>query len=243
VLCKLLPALIKEHNVHFTIANGENSAGGLGITPTTAKEIFSAGVDVITTGNHVFKQKQILSTLDKDPRILRPVNYPETQPGIGWTVIEKGVHKYGICNLQGVVFMKEEVSDPFQTIDQVLSDHANETPLVFVDFHAEATSEKVALGYFLDGRVSSVIGTHTHIQTADATILPEGTAYLTDLGMTGPENSVLGVAIDRAVARFSSGSKQRFVTAKGPGRMDCCKISVDSDTGRANSIVSFRLRP
>lgn len=235
-LARLLPEIVQTHQIDLVIANGENAAGGLGITPITAKDLFSNGVDVITTGNHIFKHKEVLDYLDGDDPILRPANYPDTNPGRGILSITKKQTKITVINLQGRTFFDHKIANPFTTADSLLEDSAVQTELVFVDFHAEATSEKVAMGRYLDGRVTAVVGTHTHIQTADQCVLPKGTAYLTDIGMTGPIDSVIGVEIAGAVGRFVTEKKMRFSVAKGPARLDACIIESDINTKKAKAI-------
>ena len=242
-LRELLPAFCEQQKIDFIIANGENAAGGLGITGPTAREIFKEGIDVITLGNHTYRHSEVNKFLAKESRIIRPANYSDAAPGRGVTIVEKNGYAYAVVNLQGTIFMDKEVQNPFQIVDELLPSLHKETSLVFVDFHAEATSEKVAMGYFLDGKVTAVFGTHTHVQTADAKILPKGTAYITDLGMTGPDESVIGVAIKGAVTRFATGQKARFEPAKGSFRMDLCLVCVDGDSGRAKSIRIFQLHP
>lgn len=238
---ELLPEFCKRQSVDFIIANGENAAGGLGITPPTAREIFKEGIDVITLGNHTYRHSEVNKYLSKEARIIRPANYSEDAPGKGVTIVEKHGYSFAVVNLQGTIFMDKEVQNPFQVATALLPSLHKQTPLVFVDFHAEATSEKIAMGYFLDGKITAVLGTHTHVQTADEKILPKGTAYLTDVGMTGPADSVIGVSIDHAVSRFASGQKAKFELAKGPFRMDLCLIQADGNSGRAVSIQTFQI--
>ena len=241
-LAGLLPGLVESERIDFVVANGENAAGGLGITPGIAKEIFDLGVDVITTGNHVFRHESIKPYLDEETRLLRPANLAADNPGNGFVVVEKKGMKFAVVNLLGEIFFNDNKKNenPFAVADRLCTELAQTTPLIFVDFHAEATSEKIAMGYHLDGRATAVVGTHTHVQTADAALLGKGTAYLTDLGMTGPSISVIGVDIEKAVNRFVTGKHQRFSTASGPGRLDACVVQADKTTGRAVSIRSLR---
>ncbi|RKY02423.1 TIGR00282 family metallophosphoesterase [Candidatus Poribacteria bacterium] len=231
---------IKE-GYDLIIANGENSAGGLGITPKVADELFSYGVNIITTGNHVWKEKEIYDYLDKEPRILRPANYPEGTPGRGWGIYEldSGV-KLCVVNLMGRVFMAP-LENPFRTIDAILERVSGEVKIVIVDFHAEATSEKVAMGWYLDGRVSAVIGTHTHVQTADERVLPNGTAYITDAGMTGPFDSIIGMKKDAVIRRYLTMLPVRFEVAKGDVMLCGVEIEIDDETGKALSIKRVRV--
>jgi len=202
----------------IVIANGENSAGGIGIDLSTAAEIYDAGVDFMTSGNHIWSKKEIYPYLDQNKdRLIRPINFPETSHGVGWAIRElKSGLKLGIVNAQGRVFMTDLVNCPFLAVDAVLNNQLKDCDLVFVDFHAEATSEKIAMGYFLDGRVNAVVGTHTHVQTADERIYPKGTAFITDVGMCGPLESVIGVRADRVIERFITALPARFEVAKAP---------------------------
>lgn len=236
IVAELLPKIKDEFQLDFVVANAENAAGGSGITSPVADELFKCGIDLLTSGDHIWKKKEILEIIDKTRRILRPANYPEGAPGVGSCTLESrsGV-TVGVINLVGRVFM-QPVECPFQTAKREIEKLKKETPLILVDIHAEATSEKMALGYFLDGLVSAVIGTHTHIQTADEKILPRGTAYITDLGMTGPYNSVIGQRIDQIIQRFLTGMPTRFEVATEDIQLHGVVLDVDSKTGRANSI-------
>lgn len=238
---KLLDNIVKEHSIRFVIANGENAAGGYGITPVLTKELLDMGIDVITTGNHVFQQKQILDFIDKEPRLLRPANYSSNFPGKGVFVKELGDFSIAVINLQGKIFMDQEVANPFTTADSILESLPKSINLTFIDFHAEATSEKIALGYYLDGQVTAVVGTHTHVQTADEKVLPKGTAFLADVGMTGPIHSVIGVTVERSVTRFVTEKKQSFTVAKGMARLDGCIICADPLSGLAKSIQTLQI--
>ena len=207
-----LPSLIERHEPDFVIANGENVAGGLGITPRTADKLFAAGIDVLTTGNHVFRHRDVYELLDKSERIVRPANYLDSNPGRGFTVIEKNGVRWGVVNLSGNVFM-EAAHSPFHVSDKILSQLRGQADYVFVDFHAEATSEKVAMGWHLDGRALAVVGTHTHVPTADGRVLPGGTAYISDVGMTGARGGVIGVKKEQILERFMTQMPVKFDTA------------------------------
>jgi metallophosphoesterase (TIGR00282 family) len=243
-----LPELRKQHGVELTVANGENAAGGFGITPQIAEELFELGIDVITTGNHVWDKRELieyLNTADGDEgslarRILRPANYPQGTPGFGWYQgrTRSGVD-YAVINLQGRVFMANN-DDPFRMADDLLK-HTT-AKIVLVDFHAEATSEKIALGWYLDGRVTAVLGTHTHVPTADENVLPKGTAYQTDVGMTGPYDSVIGVQKEHILQRFLTNMPGRFEAASDDVRLCAVLIDCDPQTGRASRIERIMLR-
>ncbi|MDK2820533.1 MAG: 2,3-cyclic-nucleotide 2-phosphodiesterase [Clostridia bacterium] len=233
---KILPMVLQEHKPDLVIANGENVAGGNGITLDTAWELFSGGIDVITLGNHVWDKREAFSLLDKEERIIRPANYPPGTPGRGYTIVNVNQeYKVGIINLSGRVFLPP-MDCPFRIGYQLAEELREETKFILVDFHAEATSEKVALGWYLDGMVSAVVGTHTHIQTADARILPNGTAYITDVGMTGPRDSVLGVKKEIIINKFLSNLPARFEVANGVMQLEAIIIDVDPVTGKAVSV-------
>ena len=232
---ELVPRLKTEHKVDFVIVNGENSAGGIGITPDIVLTLLRHHVDVITLGNHAWGKRDIYPMLDEEPRLLRPDNYPPGAPGRGWGVFASPAGPFGVVNLQGRVFM-EPVDDPFRAIDTILEELRKRTRLIFVDFHAEATSEKQAFGYYVDGRVSAVVGTHTHIQTADERLLDGGTAYLTDVGMTGPINSVIGMKRDIVIPKFTSGLPARFEVAEGDAQLSGVLVDIDTATGHATAI-------
>jgi metallophosphoesterase (TIGR00282 family) len=228
----LLPSLREELKLDLVIANGENAAAGRGLTPGTAQELFDAGVDVLTSGNHIWDQKEILSIIDQESPILRPANYPPAAPGRG-VLTQKGVM---VLNLQGRTFMPE-IDDPFRAADAALEGLAGDA-IIFVDMHAEATSEKQAMGRYLDGRVSAVVGTHTHVPTADARILPGGTAYVTDVGMVGPVESIIGNEIEPVLRRFITGMPTRLPVAEqgGPVQFNAVLVEVDESTARARRI-------
>jgi len=234
---ELLPELKEEYRLAFTIANAENAAGGSGITPAVAQEIFDTGIDVLTSGDHIWKKKEIFEIIDKEERILRPVNFPLGVPGRGWAVFKTRDNiKIGVINVQGRVFM-EAIECPFRTSRQAQEALSKETNIIIVDIHAEATSEKVALGWYLDGKASAVLGTHTHIQTADERILPGGCAYITDVGMTGPFDSVIGRRIEDVLERFVTSVPNRLEVAKENIQVQGVVLDIDENTGRARSIV------
>ncbi len=228
----LVPALRQEHSIDLVIANGENTAGGFGITLETAYELLDNGVDVLTSGNHIWDQKEIIHHMDEGLPLIRPANYPDA-PGRG-SLVQGNVL---VINLMGRVFMSP-LDCPFKTADRVLQEtsDAGIPPVVIVDFHAEATSEKQALGWYLDGRVSAVFGTHTHVGTVDAKILPKGTAYVSDVGMTGPMDSVIGSEASAVLDRFLTGMPQRLPVASGPVLLNSVMIDVDQETGKAMAI-------
>lgn len=235
-----LPALKKMNGIDLVIANGENSADGNGITPASAEHLFTSGVDVITTGNHVFRRKEIYNLLDENPRILRPANYPAGTPGRGYTVIDTGRVNVCVVNLIGTVYL-DSFDSPFLTADAILRE-AGSGLLTVVDFHAEATSEKRALGFYLDGRVSAVFGTHTHVQTADEQVLEGGTGYISDLGMTGPYRSVLGVDPQLVVRRFLTKMPVRFANADSPSFLSGVILDIDNKTKRTNFIKRVQIK-
>lgn len=228
-----LPAFKKMKAIDFCIANGENSAVGNGITPHSANYLFDSGVDFITTGNHTYRRKEIYDFLETESNIIRPANFHSEAPGKGYAIIDLGYSKICIINLSGRVYM-DNCSNPFDTIDSILDEV--DCKIKIVDFHAEATAEKGAMGYYLDGRVSAVFGTHTHVATADAKILPSGTGFITDLGMTGPKNSILGVKPETSIRWLRTGMPTRFETAEGPCMMNGCIFEIDNKTGTCVSI-------
>ena len=231
-----LPRLRETLGLDFIVANGENSAGGSGITPATASEIFEAGVDVITCGDHLWDQREVVSLLNNEPRFVRPKNYPEGTPGRGFCVQQIGdLPPVGVLNLQGQNFMKP-IENPFYAADAAVDELREQTPIILVDMHAETTSEKIAMGRFLDGRVSAVIGTHTHVQTADEHIFPGGTAFLCDAGCTGPQESILGREIEPIIQRFLTYQPQRFAVASKRVTLNGAVIDIDELSGKATSI-------
>lgn len=240
-LRRTLPALKRTKQIDAVIANGENSADGNGITPASAQHLFDSGVDVITTGNHTYRRREIYDYLDETAPILRPANFPPDAPGHGVTVLDLGRAQIAVLNLMGAVYFDEHLACPFRTLDAMLTDSA--LPKIrIVDFHAEATGEKRALGFYADGRVSAVFGTHTHVQTADACILPEGTGYITDAGMTGVVDSVLGVKKELVIQKQLSRMPVRFDFADGDCRMDCVLFDIDGATGQCVAAESLSLR-
>lgn len=235
ILRRYISVLRKKFSPDIIIANGENAAGGVGITEKIGTEILSY-VDVLTSGNHIWDKKEGIEYIGKEPRVLRPANYPAVNPGKGSFVFESAAgNKIGILNLQGRVFM-EAIDCPFRTADSLIESLKEITPVIIVDFHAEATSEKQALGWYLDGKVSAVIGTHTHIPTADERILPGGTAYITDAGMVGGLNSVIGIRRSQALQRFLTARPQRFEPSKEGVLLNAVYLEVDSENGQAISI-------
>lgn len=228
--------------VDFCIGNAENAAGGSGLTPDAAEELFRAGVDVLTNGDHVWQKKEILPLMEKSPRLLRPANLSPLALGRGWCVftIPSGA-AIGVLNLQGRIFMRP-VDCPFRVADAILPEMSGQARIIIVDMHAEATAEKVAMGWHLDGRVSAVLGTHTHIQTADEQILPGGTAYITDVGMTGPYDSVIGRRKDRVLEAMLTQMPKVFDVAKGDVRLSAVLVAVDPASGRAQGIRRIHLR-
>ncbi len=240
---EVLPLLKREEGIDFVVANGENAAGGIGITPEKAEELLSMGVDVITSGNHIWKKREILPYLDRHPRILRPANYPPGAPGRGSGVYTaRDGTRVAVLNLEGRVFMRP-LESPFRISEQQIEILKGQTPIVIVDFHAEATSEKMAMGWFLDGEVTAVIGTHTHVQTSDERILPGGTAYITDAGMTGPVNSVIGMKKETAIQGFLTQLPNRFEVATGEVELQGVILEVDETTGRALEIRRIKRKP
>lgn len=236
---RLLPELRRQHGVDFAVVNIENAAGGFGFTPEIAREILDAGADCMTTGNHVWKKREAYSYIDSEPRVLRPANYPEGAPGRGYGLYVAGGRQIGVANLMGRVFM-EPLCCPFRAFDEMWERIRDEVNVLLVDFHAETTSEKQALGWYVDGRASAVIGTHTHVQTADERILPGGTAYLTDVGMTGPINGVLGVDTGLVIEKFLTQMPVRFELARGPSLLMAALLDLDDSTGRARRILRLQ---
>jgi metallophosphoesterase (TIGR00282 family) len=237
ILAQMVPALRREVQADLVIANGENSAGGWGITRETFEDIVNAGVDVVTGGNHIWQMREVYALLDGEPRLLRPANYPAGAPGRGAGVFRgarSGV-PVGVLNLEGRVFM-QPLESPFEVARREAARLREETPVIIVDMHAEATSEKSALGWHLDGLVSAVIGTHTHVQTADERVLPGGTAFITDAGMTGPRDSIIGMGREEVLQRFLTQLPARFDVAPGPVQLNGVLVDVDEETGRARRI-------
>jgi metallophosphoesterase (TIGR00282 family) len=235
-LAHFLPRLRADLEVDLVVANVENAAAGFGVTPALARGFLEAGVDVMTSGNHVWDRKEIVEYIVRENLLLRPANYPRGTPGVGAIVVKAGAHRVAVLNLQGRVFM-QPIDCPFAVADAEVTRLAGEARVIVVDMHAEATSEKQAMGWYLDGRVSAVVGTHSHVQTADERLLPGGTAFVTDLGITGPLDSVIGVDKELAIQRFLTGMPNRFEPAKGGRvRVQGALIRVDPETGRALAI-------
>ncbi len=236
-LAHLLPQLRESHGLDLVVANGENVAGGVGITGNLAREIFDSGVDVITTGNHVWRYREVFEALNQMPRLLRPANYPPGAPGRGACVVRTpGGVEVGVANLMGRVFMTE-MDDPFRCLDDLLAGELGRAAVSCVDFHAEATSEKQALAWQFDGSLSALVGTHTHVQTADERVLPGGTAYITDLGLTGVHESVIGMDRRIAIERFVTGRPMRMKAAKGDARLQGAVVTIDETSGKATGIT------
>jgi metallophosphoesterase (TIGR00282 family) len=232
---KLLPRIKQEHQIDFTVVNVENAAGGFGVTPPLARAFLDQGADVMTSGNHIWDKKDIVDFIAKENLLLRPANYPLGTPGVGYITLKAGPHKVAVMNLMGRVFM-HPIDCPFRKADEIIAEVSRDTPVILVDMHAEATSESVAMGWYLNGRVSAVVGTHRHVQTADERVLPGGTAYITDLGLTGPTDGVIGVDRDQIIQRFLTQMPIRFETAKGPVKLHGVVIAIDPETGRASDI-------
>ena len=233
-LASLLPGIRDAHRPDFVVVNGENSAGGVGITQKTAHELLELGADAITLGNHAFRHREVYELLDREQRIVRPANYPKGSPGRGHTVVERDGTRLGVTNLSGLVFL-QAVRSPFSEADAVLAELRGNADAVLVDMHAEATSEKVAMGWHLDGRVTACVGTHTHVATSDARVLPGGTAYVTDVGMTGPRGGVIGVKREQALERFLSLTNVRFETSAEDPWLNAVLVEADGE-GRATAI-------
>lgn len=235
-----IPKLKAAGEVNAVIVNAENAAAGSGITSALAEELFKAGADAITLGDHTWGQKEFAGQIGGIDRLVRPANYVSECPGKGWTIITMPTFRFAVVNLQGRVFM-QPVECPFKTIDKILNEIPKDIP-IFIDFHAEATSEKITFGHYVDGRVTAVVGTHTHVQTSDAILLPKGTAYLTDLGMTGPYVSSIGRDLAPVTKRFITGMPGRFEVAEGPSVLEGAIIDFDPLTKKASSIKPFRIR-
>ena len=237
---KYTPELKKKYAVDVVIVNGENSAGGKGITRKSLEALYHGGADIITTGNHVWDKKEVLDIIDAEPFLIRPANYPEGTPGKGWCVYPFKAKNIGVLNLSGRAFMPP-MDCPFQRVEDVLHEMQQEGDVLILDMHAETTSEKMAMGWYLDGRVQAVVGTHTHIQTADARILPKGTAYITDLGMVGPWNSVLGVKTECILEKFTTCRPVQFDLADGPNVYSAVVVEIDEQTNKAVGIERILL--
>lgn len=234
-----LPRLRAELEPDLVVVNVENAAAGFGVTPALARGFLEAGADVLTSGNHIWDRKEIVEYIVKENLLLRPANYPRGTPGVGSVVLKAGAHRVGVLNLQGRVFMPT-IDCPFLRADEEVARLKGETPIVVVDMHGEATSEKQAMGWYLDGRVSAVVGTHSHVQTADERVLPRGTAYITDLGLTGPIDSVIGVEPELAIQRFLTAMPNRFEPARGRVWLQGVVVRIDPESGRATGIERIR---
>ncbi|SDG89798.1 TIGR00282 family metallophosphoesterase [Desulfosporosinus hippei] len=237
---RFLKPLQEKHQIDVTIANGENAAAGKGLTKEIADELYANGIEFLTMGNHVWDQRDIMNFIDRESRLIRPANYPVGAPGQGHGFIRTKGKKIGVLNLSGRVFLPS-LDDPFSGAIRWINQIKQETSIIIVDFHAEATSEKVAMGWFLDGKVSAVIGTHTHIQTADARLLDQGTAYITDVGMTGPRDSVLGVKKEIIINRFLTQLPAKFELANGPIQLNAVVLDIDEETGKARRIEAIQV--
>ena len=240
----LLPSLISDRGIDFVIANCENAAAGFGVTREVVEELYNTGIDVLTSGNHIWDKREVLEFISDYETLLRPANYPAKVPGKGALLMPTSAGEYvGVLNLAGRIFM-QPIDCPFETAKSKIAELREKTKVIIVDMHAEATSEKKALGWYLDGEVSAVVGTHTHVQTADDEILPQGTAYISDVGMTGPFDSVIGIKKDAIIERFLTGIPNKFDVAKGDIRLQAVLLDVNSITGKANSIerISVKLK-
>lgn len=238
---RMVPRLVAQRQIDVVIGNGENVAGGFGITPELAEDLFEMGLSVITTGNHAWDKKEILDYFPREPRLLRPANYPTGVPGYGSTIVETaGGERLAVIQLMGRAYMPT-LDCPFQVAKREVAKLKQQTAAVIVDMHAEATSEKMAMGHYLDGDVSAVVGTHTHVQTADDQILPKGTAYITDIGMTGPLHGVIGVKKELAIEKFLTGMPKRFEVASGPSVFCAVLVELDARLGKAVSLERIRI--
>jgi metallophosphoesterase (TIGR00282 family) len=241
IVRRVLPALVEQRQIDIVIANGENSAAGFGITGDIADTLFGYGIDVLTSGNHIWDKKEVLDYLPRQPKLLRPANFPAGVPGRGsYLARTRTGEPVGIVNVMGRVFMTP-LDDPFAVAVREIEALRAKARVILVDFHAEATSEKIAMGWHLDGRATAVLGTHTHVQTADDRVLPKGTAYLTDVGMTGPHDSIIGVITEAALGRFLTSMPARFEAATGPGRLNAVIITADPASGKATRIERLNM--
>ncbi|MBE6830737.1 MAG: TIGR00282 family metallophosphoesterase [Ruminococcaceae bacterium] len=233
-----LPAFKKMKGIDLVIANGENSADGNGLTPVSVQFLYDSGVDVITAGNHSFRRKESYELFDSSEYLIRPANFPSSVPGRGSCIVDMGRVQVGVINLMGTIYM-ESLDSPFDTADRLLADMPK---ITLIDFHAEATGEKRSFGYYLDGRVSAVFGTHTHVQTADECVLPQGTGYITDLGMTGPIQSVLGVKPELVIEKMRTKMPVRFALAEGDCKMECALFQIDEKSGKTVSVERIQIQ-
>jgi len=239
MVARHLKALIADYGAEMVLANAENAAGGFGITASIGEELLSLGIDLLTSGNHIWDKKEAEGYLAKESRVLRPANYPEEAPGAGVHILRKNDRMLGVVNIQGRAFLPP-IDCPFKAADRELAQVRQVTDTILVDFHAEATAEQQAFGWYVDGRVSAVVGTHTHVQTADEQILPGRTAYITDVGMTGPRNSVIGIKPEDAIQKFITQMPRKFTLAHGPAQL--CAVVLDiGDDGRARSITRLQI--
>lgn len=238
---KITPQLRLERKIDVVIVNGENVAGGKGFTRKALDELYAGGADVVTSGNHVWDKKDVFAFVDEEPFLVRPANYPEGTPGKGYCIFPFKTANIAVLNLSGRSFMPT-LDCPFQKADEMLAEIEGRADIIVLDFHAETTSEKLAMGHYLDGRVGIVVGTHTHVQTADAQILPEGTAYITDLGMVGPHDSILGVRTDIVIQKFRTGMPVRFEMAEGAAEYAAVIVDIDPPLGRAEKIERILIR-
>jgi metallophosphoesterase (TIGR00282 family) len=243
-LAHWLPRLRRREGIDLVVVNGENAAAGAGITPAVLEDLWALGVHVVTSGNHIWDKRELVPVMDREPNLLRPLNYPPGTPGDGLTIVAAGERRVpvAVVNLAGRVYYPVQMDDPFRAATAALERIGDRARIILVDFHAEVTSEKVAMGWYLDGRVTAVVGTHTHVQTADARILPQGTAYLTDLGMTGPQDGVIGVDRNIILERLLTQRPKRFEPATGPWQFCAALIDADPATGRAQSVRRYFIR-
>ncbi|MDP2652419.1 MAG: TIGR00282 family metallophosphoesterase [Candidatus Omnitrophota bacterium] len=242
-LIELLPAVKQEYSIDLTIANAENSAGGAGLTPRIAEQLFREGCDILTMGDHTWDHFEIIEYLGKENPIIRPANFPPGTPGRGWRVVTMpSGAKIGVINLLGRVFMRYNVECPFRALDAIVEEIRTQTNIIILDFHAETTSEKVAMGFYADGRITAMVGTHTHVQTADEKVLPNGTGYITDLGMTGPYDSVIGQNKEKILQRFLTSMPVRFEVATDDVRLHGVVVSVDEKTGKTRDMIRVQRR-
>ena len=241
VVRDLVPSLIQKEEIDLVVANAENSAGGMGVDIKSAKELLSAGVQVLTSGNHIWKKKEIYPFLDEQESLIRPANFPSGAPGKGWCLWQHNGLRALVINVQGRVFMPNHVDDPFRCVDEILKQQGSQSRVIIVDMHAEATSEKYAMGWYLDGRVSLVFGTHTHVQTADERILPAGTAYITDVGMCGPFDSVIGMEKETVIRGFITQLPRQFEVAQDNVVLQGVIADIDEENGKAKAIRRLRI--
>jgi len=241
VLLDNLESLKSVHGIDYTIVNAENAAAGFGITRGISSDLLEGGADLLTSGNHIWDKRETLEFIDREPRLLRPENYPPDAPGSGWSRARVGELTVGVFNTMGTVFMHPTLDCPFRCADRLLESHLSDCDVVLLDFHAEASSEKVAMGWYLDGRVSAVVGTHTHVPTADERVLPGGTAYISDVGMTGCYDSIIGMQVEPSLKRFVHKVPERHEVSRGRGTLCGVVIEIDPDTGRAAGIQRVRM--